>query len=139
MVRKKTTADPGPDAEARPSPAVAVAADGDAPALRPATLAAQALGWWEPSTRGLVPAIHPATTYERATDGSYPGGRSYTRDENPTYEQAEALLAALEGGEEALLFASGMAAAAAVADRPSELSRQRSPEVSAPAPPSRPR
>jgi cystathionine gamma-synthase len=84
--------------------------------VRPATLAAQALGWWEPSTRGLVPAIHPATTYERASDGSYPGGRSYTRDENPTYEQAEALLAALEGGEEALLFASGMAAAAAVLD-----------------------
>ncbi len=82
----------------------------------PRTLAAQALGWWEPSTRGLVPAIHPATTYERAADGSYPSGRSYTRDENPTYEQAEALLAALEGGEQALLFASGMAAAAAVLD-----------------------
>ena len=80
------------------------------------TLAAQALGWWEPSTRGLVPAIHPATTYERAADGSYPSGHSYTRDENPTYEQAEALLAALEGGEQALLFASGMAAAAAVLD-----------------------
>ncbi len=84
--------------------------------LQPRTLAAQALGWWEPSTRGLVPAIHPATTYERAADGSYPSGHSYTRDENPTYEQAEALLAALEGGEQALLFASGMAAAAAVLD-----------------------
>ena len=84
--------------------------------LRPQTLAAQALGWWEPSTRGLVPAIHPATTYERAADGSYPSGHSYSRDENPTYEQAEALLAALEGGEQALLFASGMAAAAAVLD-----------------------
>ena len=84
--------------------------------LRPATLAAQALGWWDPGTRALVPAIHPSTTYERASDGSYPGGRGYTRDENPTYDQAEALLAALEGGEEALLFASGMAAAAAVLD-----------------------
>ncbi|HVR28617.1 MAG TPA: aminotransferase class I/II-fold pyridoxal phosphate-dependent enzyme [Thermoanaerobaculia bacterium] len=95
------------------------AATGDcdaARALRPETLAAQALGWWEPSTRGLVPAIHPSTTFERAEDGSYPGGRGYTRDENPTYEQAEALLAALEGGEQALLFASGMAAAAAVLD-----------------------
>jgi cystathionine gamma-synthase len=86
------------------------------PPLHPATLAAQALGWWETSTRGLVPAIHPATTYERAEDGSYPGGRGYSRDENPTYDQAEALLAALEGGEQALLFASGMAAAAAVLD-----------------------
>ena len=87
-----------------------------APSLRPSTLAAQALGWWDPSTRALVPAIHPSTTYERASDGSYPGGRGYTRDENPTYEQAEALLASLEGGEAALLFASGMAAAAAVLD-----------------------
>ena len=84
--------------------------------LRPATLAAQAMGWWERSTRGLVPAIQPSTTFERAEDGSYPGGHGYTRDENPTYEQAEALLAALEGGEAALLFASGMAAAAAVLD-----------------------
>src|SRR5262245_21236821 len=84
--------------------------------LRPSTLAAQALGWWDPATRGLVPAIHTATTYERAADGSYPGGHSYTRDENPTYQQAEALLAALEGGEQALLFASGMAAAAAILD-----------------------
>jgi cystathionine gamma-synthase len=86
------------------------------PKLHPATLAAQALGQWEPTTRGLVPSIHPATTYERAEDGSYPGGHGYSRDENPTYEQAEALLAALEGGEQALLFASGMAAAAAVLD-----------------------
>lgn len=80
------------------------------------TLAAQALGWVDETTRALVPPIHPATTYERAADGSYPGGSSYTRDENPTYQQAEALLAALESGEEALLFASGMAAAAAILD-----------------------
>ena len=39
--------------------------------LHPATLAAQALGHWEPSTRGLVPAIYTATTYERAADGTY--------------------------------------------------------------------
>ena len=84
--------------------------------LHPATLAAQALGQWEASTRGLVPAIHTATTYERAADGSYPGGHSYSRDENPTYELAEELLATLEGGEEALLFASGMSAAAAILD-----------------------
>jgi cystathionine gamma-synthase len=88
----------------------------DDPRPKPSTLAAQALGWWEPTTRALVPSIHPSTTYERAEDGSYPGGSGYTRDENPTYQQAEALLAALEGGEEALLFASGMAASAAVLD-----------------------
>ena len=78
---------------------------------RPRTRAAQALGWIEPSTHALVPPIHPSASYERAADGSYPGGHSYTRDQNPTYDQVEALLADLEGGTAALLFASGMAAA----------------------------
>ena len=81
---------------------------------RPETLAAQALGWVEPATRSVVPAIYPSTLYERAPDGSYPGGRTYTRDQNPTYDQAEALLNRLEGGEGAMLFASGMAAATTV-------------------------
>ncbi len=81
---------------------------------RPETLAAQALGWVEPGTRSVVPAIYPSTLYERAPDGSYPGGHTYTRDQNPTYDQAEALLNRLEGGEGALLFASGMAAATTV-------------------------
>ena len=80
------------------------------------SLAAQALGWVEERTRALVPPIHTSTNYERAADGSYPGGRSYTRDENPTYEQVEALLAELESGEGALLFGSGMAAMTAVID-----------------------
>ena len=84
--------------------------------LRPETRAAQALGWIEPSTRALVPPIHPSASYERGPDGGYPGGHSYTRDQSPTYDQAEALLCSLEGGEDALLFASGMAAAATVFD-----------------------
>ena len=62
----------------------------------------------------IIPPIHLATTYERAADGSYPGGKSYARDESPAYDQVEALLTALEGGAESLLFASGMAAATAV-------------------------
>ena len=62
----------------------------------------------------MVPAIYPSTLYERAPDGSYPGGHTYTRDQNPTYEQAEALLNRLEGGDGALLFGSGMAAATTV-------------------------
>ena len=81
---------------------------------RPETLAAQALGWVEPATRSVVPPIYPSTLYERGPDGGYPGGRTYTRDQNPTYDQAEALLNRLEGGEGALLFASGMAAATTV-------------------------
>ncbi len=81
--------------------------------LRPATLAAQALGWIDEETRALAPSLHPSTTFERAADNTYPAGRSYGRDDNPSFDQAEALLAALEGGEGCLLFASGMAAATA--------------------------
>ena len=84
------------------------------PKLKRSTLAAQALGWIDPTTRALVPPIHTSAPYERAPDGSYPGGRTYTRDQNPTYDQAEALLAALEGGAAARLFSSGMAAATTI-------------------------
>jgi cystathionine gamma-synthase len=38
----------------------------------------------------------------------------YSRDQSPAYDGAEKLLAELEGGAQALLFASGMAAATAV-------------------------
>ena len=82
--------------------------------LKRSTLAAQALGWRDSSTHALVPPLIPSVPYERAPDGSYPGGHTYTRDQNPTYDQAEALLAELEGGVGALLFSSGMAAATTV-------------------------
>lgn len=82
--------------------------------LSPDTLAAQALGWIAPQHRDLAPVIHPASTFERAADGSYPGGRLYARDQSPAYDQAEALLAVLEGGHQALIFPSGMAAATAL-------------------------
>jgi cystathionine gamma-synthase len=83
-------------------------------ALSPETLAAQALGKVGAVPRGLVPPIHPATTYERDPDGSYPSGLAYTHANNPTYEPAEQLLTALEGGAGCVLFASGSAAASAV-------------------------
>ena len=86
----------------------------DEPRDHLSTLAAQALGLVDPTTRSIVPAIYPSVPYERAPDGSYPGGHTYTRDQNPTYDQAEALLARLEGGQGALLFSSGMAAATTV-------------------------
>lgn len=79
-----------------------------------ATLAAQGLATPEAPFGEVTPPIHMATTYARAADGSLPGGRQYSRDQNPAYDAPEALLAALEGGVEALLFASGMAAASAV-------------------------
>ncbi|GAA5182277.1 cystathionine gamma-synthase [Niveibacterium umoris] len=84
------------------------------PVFHPETLTAQALGRVAEPYRDIVPPLHLSTTFERADDGSYPGGRVYSRDASPAYDQAEALLAELEAGDSALLFSSGMAAAAAV-------------------------
>jgi cystathionine gamma-synthase len=82
--------------------------------LHPETLAAQAMGAIDPVTRAVVPALHPSTTYERDPDNQFRSGRVYARADNPTFETAETLLAALEGAKGALSFASGMAAAMAV-------------------------
>jgi len=80
---------------------------------KPETLAAQALHRIDPATGSVAPPIYPAATYAR--DEAYrPIGPVYSRDGNPTYLQAEALLAKLEGGADGLLLASGMAAATAV-------------------------
>jgi cystathionine gamma-synthase len=80
----------------------------------PRTIAAQALGWIDEATKAIVPPIHPSTTYVRDPDNQYRNGRIYARADNPTFDQAEATLAALERGHTALLFSSGMAAATAV-------------------------
>jgi cystathionine gamma-synthase len=84
------------------------------PQAKPSTLAAQALGWVDPTTRAVIPPIHTATTFIRDPDNQYRSGRSYARADNPTFDHAEALLAALEGGAGCLTFASGMAAATTV-------------------------
>jgi len=77
----------------------------------PETQLAQALGWIDETTGALVPPIHGATTYQRDRDNEYRKGYSYTRGDNPTYAQVEALLASLEGGEGAMVLGSGMSAA----------------------------
>jgi cystathionine gamma-synthase len=79
-----------------------------------ATLAAQALGWIDETTRAIVPPVYLTSTYIRDPDNQYRTGYSYGRPHNPTTEHPEALLAALEGGTACLTFASGMAAASAV-------------------------
>jgi cystathionine gamma-synthase len=79
-----------------------------------ASIAAQALGWVDPVTRAVVPPLHPSSTFVRDPDNQYRSGRAYGRADNPSFDQAEAVLAALEGGAQAALFASGMAAATAV-------------------------
>jgi cystathionine gamma-synthase len=82
--------------------------------LHPETLAAQGMGKVAEPYRDIVPPIYVSTTYERGADGAFPGGRVYSRADNPSYDQAEALIASLEGATAAMLFGSGQAAAAAV-------------------------
>jgi cystathionine gamma-synthase len=78
------------------------------------SLAAQALGAVDPVTRAVVPPVHVATTYLRDPDNQFRSGFSYGRPDNATVRQAEAVIAALEGADEAALFGSGMAAATAI-------------------------
>jgi cystathionine gamma-synthase len=78
---------------------------------KPATQAAQALGWIDERTRAVIPPLHVATTFIRDTDNQYRAGYDYARDGHPAFDQAEALLKTLEGGAAARVFASGMAAA----------------------------
>ncbi len=82
--------------------------------VAPATIAAQALGQVDERTREIVGTIHTSTTYVRDEDNQYRSGRIYARDHNPTYEQGEAVLTALEQGHASLMFSSGMSAATAV-------------------------
>ncbi len=79
---------------------------------RPESLTAQGLGWVDQATQAISPPIHMSSTFLR-TPG-YGEERAYIRDQNPAFEQAEALLAKLEGGAAAALTASGMAAATSV-------------------------
>jgi cystathionine gamma-synthase len=82
--------------------------------VRDETLAAQAMGRVTVPYRDIVPPLYVSTTYERGVDGNYPGGRIYSRADNPTFDQVEALIASLERAAAAMVFASGQAAAAAV-------------------------
>lgn len=78
-----------------------------------ATKIAQGLGWTSVDHKAVVLPVHMATTYATNPE-NYGKPYAYARDQNPTYEQPEALIAELEGGFEARLFASGMAAVLAV-------------------------
>ena len=83
--------------------------------LSVATIAAQAGGYIDAASGGVVPPIQPSTTFAR--DRSYqphPTGNIYARYDNDVGRIAEALLAQLDNAEAALLFPNGMAAIAAV-------------------------
>ena len=86
----------------------------DAKALSPRSLAAQAGHFIDPATGAITPPVHPSTTFARDADYAPIGATTYSRYHNPTYEQVEPLAAALDEGAEALVFAAGMAAIAAL-------------------------
>ena len=68
----------------------------------------------DPATGAVSQPIYLSTTFERNPDGEYPRGFSYSRDGNPNRKALEVCLADLEGGSEAIMFGSGLAAAGAV-------------------------
>lgn len=82
--------------------------------LKPATRLAQALRYLDPETGAIVPGIQPSATYARDADYAVRQPYWYKRDGNPTTDQAEAIIADLEGAADSLLFSSGMSAATCV-------------------------
>jgi cystathionine gamma-synthase len=68
----------------------------------------------EAGSRDVTPAIHLSTTFEKADDGSLPGGFLYSRANNPNRVALEEALTSLEEGYAALAFSSGNAATNAV-------------------------
>ena len=87
----------------------------DGPDLKPESLAAHG-GRVPDAERGdVAPPLRPSTNYARDQDYRQIGGQGgYSRADSPSYLDVEALLARLEGGAGAMVFASGMAAATAV-------------------------
>ena len=76
---------------------------------RPETIAAHALRATDATTGAVVPPIHLSTTFARDENYAPLLKENYQRNGNPTLWQAEETLAALEQGEDCLLFPSGMA------------------------------
>src|SRR6476619_7839732 len=67
----------------------------------------------DPATGATVVPIYATSTYTQAAPGQHKG-YEYSRSGNPTRAALETCLAALEGGERGLAFASGLAAPTAV-------------------------
>jgi cystathionine gamma-synthase len=78
------------------------------------TLAVHAGYHVDSSTGAIIAPVNLSMTFERASDGSYPGGFIYSRLNNPNREALERCAAALEGGSAAAAFSSGSAASMGV-------------------------
>jgi cystathionine gamma-synthase len=81
--------------------------------MRLETIAVHAGGQVDPATGSVAPPLHLSTTFEHGPAAERPHGYMYIREGNPTQTRLEDALAAVEGGESALVFASGLAAGAA--------------------------
>ena len=64
----------------------------------------------DPMTGAVIPPIYATSTYKQDGVGGLRGGYEYSRSGNPTRTALEGNLAALEEGERAFAFASGLAA-----------------------------
>jgi cystathionine gamma-synthase len=82
--------------------------------MRFETIATHAGGHPDHETGAVAPPIHLSTTFELTADSQQFKGYRYAREANPTQTRLETALAAMDGGEAALFFASGMAAGAAL-------------------------
>lgn len=82
--------------------------------MRFETLAVHAGGEPDAETGAIAPPIHMATTFRHGPAGERQAGFEYVREGNPTQERLETALTALEQGEAALAFGSGMAAMTAL-------------------------
>lgn len=64
----------------------------------------------DPTTGAIIPPIYQSSTHVQDGIGGFRDGYEYNRAGNPTRSSLETQLAALEGGVDALSFASGLAA-----------------------------
>jgi cystathionine gamma-synthase len=78
--------------------------------MRIETLAIHAGAEADAETGAVAVPLHLSTTFKHGPAGERVAGYEYQRESNPTQDRLEECLAALEGGERALAYASGMAA-----------------------------
>lgn len=78
--------------------------------MRFETLAIHAGAEADAQTGAVAPPLHLSTTFKHGPAGERVAGYEYQRESNPTQDRLEECLAAMEGGERALAYASGMAA-----------------------------
>jgi cystathionine gamma-synthase len=82
--------------------------------MRIETTAVHAGAELDPVTGAVSPPLHLSTTFEHGPASETLHGYIYVRDENPTQHRLEQAMSLLEGGEEALVFSSGMGASVAL-------------------------